>query len=225
MNNALLSLKQAINTKRCNNAVEIDTTITMLNTRKPLKCVPLQGCEFTGGGQSCFNYSFHPSAWWLTFALNLSLAHPPTHSQKAWPQEVPFFWHKLDRIQASMYPSLAGNRTVTFTTSLQQQHMSAPTFTHEHTYKGPFTHEIFDAISDVISRTKRALPYPARIFSRSIAWTGKKVITYYWKKLFFPISANLRWWYFVAALRDPCGVGWGRFYTQNRVEIACVNGP
>ena len=29
---------------------------------------------------------------------------------------------------------------------------------------GPFTHAIFDAISGAISRTKRALPYPARIF-------------------------------------------------------------
>ena len=40
---------------------------------------------------------------------------------------------------------------------------------------GPFTHAMFDAIS----RTKRTLPYPARmLFSRSIAWIGKKVITY-----------------------------------------------
>ena len=46
--------------------------------------------------------------------------------------------------------------------------------------KGPFTHAIFDAISDAISRTKRSLPYPARmLFSRSIAWIGKKVITYF----------------------------------------------
>ena len=58
--------------------------------------------------------------------------------------------------------------------------------------KGPFTHAFFNAISDTISRTKRALPYPARmLFSRSIAWIGKKVITYYLKTLFFPISANL----------------------------------
>ena len=54
--------------------------------------------------------------------------------------------------------------------------------------KGPFTHAIFDSIS----RTKRALPYPARMpFSRSIAWIGKEVITYYLKTPFFPISANL----------------------------------
>ena len=59
-------------------------------------------------------------------------------------------------------------------------------------HKGPFTHATFDAISDAISRTKRAWPYPARIFfSWSIAWIGKKVITYYFKKPFFPISANL----------------------------------
>ena len=54
--------------------------------------------------------------------------------------------------------------------------------------QGPFTHAIFDAIS----RTKRALPYPARmLFSRSIAWIGKKVITYYLKTPFFPISASM----------------------------------
>ena len=52
---------------------------------------------------------------------------------------------------------------------------------------------IFDAISDAISRTKRALPYPARMFffSRSVAWIGKKVMTYYLKTPFFPIPANL----------------------------------
>ena len=56
--------------------------------------------------------------------------------------------------------------------------------------KGPFTHAIFDAISDAISPTKRALP--ARMsFSRSIAWLGKKVMTYYLKTPFFPIPANL----------------------------------
>ena len=53
--------------------------------------------------------------------------------------------------------------------------------------KGSFTHAMFDAIL----RTKRALPYPARMFfSRSIAWIGKKVIRYY-LSLFFPIYANL----------------------------------
>ena len=58
--------------------------------------------------------------------------------------------------------------------------------------KGPFTHAIFDAISDAISRTKRAWPYPARMFiSRSILWIGKKGITYYLKTPFFRISANL----------------------------------
>ena len=60
------------------------------------------------------------------------------------------------------------------------------------TCKGPFTHAIFDAISDAISRTKRARPYPARMFiSRSILWIGKKGITYYLKTPFFRISANL----------------------------------
>ena len=29
--------------------------------------------------------------------------------------------------------------------------------------KGPFTHTIFDVISDAISHTKRALPYPAQM--------------------------------------------------------------
>ena len=58
--------------------------------------------------------------------------------------------------------------------------------------KGPFTHAIFYAISDAISRAKRALPYPARmLFSRSIVWIGKKVITYCFKTTFIPISANL----------------------------------
>ena len=58
--------------------------------------------------------------------------------------------------------------------------------------KGPFTHAIFDAISDAISRTKRALPYPARMFfSRSIAWIGKKGMTYYSNTPFFLIPANL----------------------------------
>ena len=54
--------------------------------------------------------------------------------------------------------------------------------------KGPFTHAIFDAIS----RAKRALPYPTRmLFSRSIVWIGKKVITYCLKTPFISISANL----------------------------------
>ena len=65
-----------------------------------------------------------------------------------------------------------------------------------------FTHAIFEAISDAISRTKRALPYPGRmIFSRSIAWIGKKIITHYLKTPLFPISANLTV-FFYAALRD-----------------------
>ena len=47
-------------------------------------------------------------------------------------------------------------------------------------------------IFDAISRAKRALPYPARmLFSRSIVWIGKKVITYCLKTPFIPISANL----------------------------------
>ena len=57
------------------------------------------------------------------------------------------------------------------------EHVKSPSLRQ---FKGPFTHAIFDAISDAISRTKRSLPYPARmLFSRSIAWIGKKVITYY----------------------------------------------
>ena len=67
-----------------------------------------------------------------------------------------------------------------------------PALTQIRHLKGPFTHAIFDAISDAISRTKSALPYPARMpFSRSIAWIGKKVMTYYLKVSFFPIPANL----------------------------------
>ena len=53
-------------------------------------------------------------------------------------------------------------------------------------------------IAHAILRTKRALPYRARMLvSPGIAWIGKIVITYYSKTPFFPISAN-----FVAALRD-----------------------
>ena len=96
--------------------------------------------------------------------------------------------------------------------------------------KGPFTHAIFDAISDAISRKKRSLPYPARmLFSRSIAWIGKKVITYYLKTPFFQSSASLGILSQRYAIKNPCGVGWGRFCAQNRIKIAskiaCVNGP
>ena len=69
------------------------------------------------------------------------------------------------------------------------------TITHERrarSVQGSFTHAIFDAVSDAISRTKHALPYPTRmLFSLIIAWIGIKGITYYLKAPFFPISANL----------------------------------
>ena len=66
-----------------------------------------------------------------------------------------------------------------------------PTFLKAHLHPG-FTHAIFGAISDAISRTKRALPCPVRmIFSLIIVWIGNKFITYYLKTPFFPISANL----------------------------------
>ena len=88
-------------------------------------------------------------------------------------------------------------------------------------HKGPFTHAIFDAISDAILHTKRALPYPARMsFSRSIAWIGKKVITLF-KATLLSNSCSLdgislqRY-----ATKSPCGVGWGRFCTQNCTKIA-----
>ena len=65
-----------------------------------------------------------------------------------------------------------------------------PRFTSSHGQNLLRTHSA--APRDAISRTKRALPYPARMsFSRSIAWIGKKVMTYYLKTSFFPISANL----------------------------------
>ena len=88
--------------------------------------------------------------------------------------------------------------------------------------KGPFTHAIFDAISGAISRTKRALPYLARIFvSWSIAWIGKKVITYDFKAPFFPISANLAVFLSQSyATTNSCGVGCGSFCSQNRIKIA-----
>ena len=65
------------------------------------------------------------------------------------------------------------------------------------------------------------------LFSRSIAWIGKKVITYYLKPPFFQVSASLAVFFFSQryAIKNPCGVGWGRFCAQNRIEIACVNGP
>ena len=50
----------------------------------------------------------------------------------------------------------------------------------------------FLGVLGAISRAKRALPYPARmLFLLIIAWIGNKVITYYLKIPFFPISANL----------------------------------
>ena len=68
--------------------------------------------------------------------------------------------------------------------------------------KGPFTHAIFDAISDAISRTKRALPYPARMFffreaSRGL---GRKLWHTIWRHPSFQFL--LTWRYFDAALRD-----------------------
>ena len=89
--------------------------------------------------------------------------------------------------------------------------------------EGAFTHADFDAISDAISRTKRALPYPARMhFTRSIARIEKKVITLFEDTL-FPISAIL-----VVSLsqryatNNPCGVGWGKFCTQEAKEVLLV---
>ena len=81
------------------------------------------------------------------------------------------------------------------------------------------------------SRTKHAPAYPARMFFREASrGFEKKVITYYLKTPFFPISANLAvFCRSVRRLKKPCGLGWGRFCTQNCIEvawkIACVNGP
>ena len=53
-----------------------------------------------------------------------------------------------------------------------------------------------DPVSNVAATM--CAPYPTRmLFSRSIAWIGKRVITYYLKTLFC-----LAWRYFFAALRD-----------------------
>ena len=88
------------------------------------------------------------------------------------------------------------------------------------------------AISDAISRAKRALPYPARMFfSRSIVWIGKKIITYCLETPFIPISANLV--VFCRSVTRPVRSWLGQvLYAkshQNRTEmawkIACVNGP
>ena len=55
-----------------------------------------------------------------------------------------------------------------------------------------FARFVMRFLNGAISRTKRALPYPARMLSsRSIAWMREKVITHYMKTPFFPISANL----------------------------------
>ena len=67
------------------------------------------------------------------------------------------------------------------------------------------------------------------LFSRSIAWTGKKVITYYLKRI-FPISANLAvFCRSVYATKNPCGVAGFVRKIAWRIEIALkivdVNGP
>ena len=55
---------------------------------------------------------------------------------------------------------------------------------HMSSFLGPFACATFDAIADAISRTKRALPYPAlMLFSRSIASIGKNHII--WRHPFF----------------------------------------
>ena len=68
-------------------------------------------------------------------------------------------------------------------------------------FKGPFTHAIFDAISGAISRTKRALPYPARIYfreaSRGLERKLSHIISRHPSFQFLPT-----WRYFVAELRD-----------------------
>ena len=79
-------------------------------------------------------------------------------------------------------------------------------------YKVPFTHAIFNAIS----RTKCALPYPARmLFSEASRGLERKLPHIIWRQLSFQFLLTWR-----------C---WGRFCMQNRIEIAwniaCVNEP
>ena len=54
------------------------------------------------------------------------------------------------------------------------------------------------------------------LFSLIIAWIGNKVITYYLKTSFFPISANLV--VFCRCITRLKGVSWGRVCTQNRMK-------
>ena len=57
-------------------------------------------------------------------------------------------------------------------TGIAFDHMRVSYIMSHHTLQGPFTH----VISDTISHTKRALPYPARMsFSRSIAGLERKL--------------------------------------------------
>ena len=63
-------------------------------------------------------------------------------------------------------------------------------------HKGPFTRAIFDAISDAISRTKRALPYSVRtLFFGEASRELERKLSHYMKTPFFPLT----WRYFVAA--------------------------
>ena len=66
---------------------------------------------------------------------------------------------------------------------------------------GPFTHAIFDAISDAILRTKRALPTLHECCFREASRGLERNLSNIWRRPFFPISPNLAV-YFVAALRD-----------------------
>ena len=86
----------------------------------------------------------------------------------------------------------------------------------------------FMPISDAISSTKRAAPYPARmLFSRSIAWIGKKVITYYLKTPLFPISADLAVFRrSVTRLKTRAGAGFVRkmaLKSHEKSDLFCVS--
>ena len=83
---------------------------------------------------------------------------------------------------------------------------------------------IGDCWCDFVYKTRLTLPCTNAFFPKDRV--NGKVTTYYLKIPFIPISAILSQRY---ETKNLCGVGWGRFCTQNRIKIAwkiaCVNGP
>ena len=88
---------------------------------------------------------------------------------------------------------------------------------------GPFTHAIFDAISDAILRTKRALPTLHDCCFREASRGLERKLSNIWRRPFFEFL--LTWRCILSqryATKNPCGVGWGSFCMQNRIEKSHV---